>query len=84
VKTVYLIPPQTRVAISTNGSDFKLTTLRRQMQFESPPELTGQHATFEAGQPLSCVPLNPKNRHNEKDGRSDCQSPPSWPGGVAI
>jgi hypothetical protein len=50
VKTVYLIPPATRIAISQSGADFQVTTLRKQMQFEAAPELDDQQATFTAGQ----------------------------------
>jgi hypothetical protein len=47
--TVYLIAPGTSVAVSNNGSDFRLQVLRKQLQIESPPELTATDAVFTAG-----------------------------------
>jgi hypothetical protein len=47
--TVYLISPGTRVAVSYNGSDYKLQS-SPQLQSSEPPEVGESHAVFVRGE----------------------------------
>jgi hypothetical protein len=49
MKSVYVIPAATRIAISKDGSDFNVSTLKAQLQFDAPVEVTDAHATFADG-----------------------------------
>jgi len=48
--TVFIIPPGKRVAVSVNGSDFRIRVLDKQLQFGALPELNETDATFIDGQ----------------------------------
>jgi len=50
VTTVFIIPPGKRVAVSVNGSDFRIRVLEKQLQFGALPELGETDATFVEGQ----------------------------------
>jgi hypothetical protein len=50
VTAVFIIPPGKRVAVSVNGSDFRIRVLEKHLQFGALPELSETDATFVDGQ----------------------------------